>query len=335
MKALVLLENKKLRLMDTEVPECTPDKPYLISIRYSGICGSDIPRGFYGNAYHYPLVMGHEFSGIVEKAPPDGIYPVGTRVTVFPLLPCGVCSACQSGDYAQCNKYDYYGSRRDGGFGEYLAVPENNLFKVPDSVTLLSAAMTEPCAVALHGVEKLNVQAGMSGLVIGGGPIGNMAAQWLKLKGCDPVYISDTDDRKLDIASSMGLTPVKVNESRLPEDVDCVIEACGLPATFVQAIEAAGRFGQIVFMGNIHGSFTLEEKSFSGILRNELRIMGTWNSKITPRGKDDWSRVLQFLDRSIQVEPLISHQPQLEEGEAVFNNIFSGSQWFNKVVFNI
>lgn len=335
MKALVLEQDRKLVYVDVEDPEPTPDFPYLVKIAHSGICGSDTGRAFHGKAYHYPLVMGHEFSGTVVRAPDGGLYPAGTRVAVFPLIPCGSCASCQTGDYAQCENYDYFGSRRDGGFAELLCVPEANLFRVPDQVDLASAAMTEPCAVALHGVEKLNVQAGMSALVIGGGPIGNMAAQWLKLKGCDPVYISDVDDRKLETASAMGLISINPAGQPLPVNVDCVVEACGLPSTFVQATASAGRFGQVVFLGNIHGSFTLTEKEFSAILRNELTIRGTWNSRVTPRGKDEWSRVLAFLDRAVQVKPLISHQPALSEGASIFDAVASRSMWYNKIVFKI
>lgn len=339
MRALVLESNRKVQLKEIENPQAEGPLSILVSVKYSGICGSDIPRGFHGKAYHYPLVMGHEFSGIVEDAPVDSRFTTGDRVAVFPLLPCGQCTACQTGDYAQCADYDYYGSRRDGGFAEYVRVPEKNLFPIPDHVDLRSAAMTEPCAVAYHGVEKLQTQAGMSGLVIGGGPIGNMTAQWLKLKGLDPVYLADVDARKLGIAEEMGLIPIDSSKAPPLEQMngpaDCVVEACGLPGTFVQAIESAARFGQVVFMGNIHGTFSLDESKFSNILRNELTIRGTWNSKITPSGSDDWSRTLHFLDNGIEVKPLISHTPSLEEGPKVFRMMVEKSEWYNKVVFAV
>jgi len=354
MKALVLRQNAELEFatMADPVNEAAsgsqPSKDILVQVKFSGICGSDIPRTYKSKAYHYPVVMGHEFSGIVREVPAGSEYAAGSRVVVFPLLPCYQCTACKTGDYAQCSSYDYYGSRRDGGFGELVRVPAANLFRVPDSVDLLSAAMTEPCAVALHGVEKLDIRAGMSALVIGAGPIGNMVAQWLRVKGCDPVYIADVDAAKLGIAAGMGFIPI--DSSRVdPADeirklegtgaetdgVDCVVEAVGFPATFLQATRAAGRFGQIVFMGNISGTFSVPEKDFSRILRNEIRIAGTWNSRIEPRGKDEWTRVLQFLDTRIQVKPLISHQVPISKGKEIFDGVYGKKEWFNKVIFEL
>ncbi|MGO8694861.1 MAG: galactitol-1-phosphate 5-dehydrogenase [Rectinemataceae bacterium] len=344
MKALVLTQDKKLEY--TTVPDPRPPSvgEVLVAVKYAGICGSDIPRGFQGGAYHYPLIMGHEFSGVVEAAGTGSTFSRGDRVTAFPLLPCGSCGACQTGNYAQCEHYDYLGSRRDGSFADFVLVPEANLFRMPDKVELLSGAMTEPCAVALHGVEKLSIRAGMSALVIGAGPIGSMAAQWLRIKGCGRVYVADIDRKKLDIAKELGFFAIDSSTVDLPDEirrlepqggVDCSVEAVGLPATFLQALQCASRFGQVVFMGNIRGAFTVPQSDFSQLLRNELVIMGTWNSKVTPRGKDEWTRVLGFMDTEIHVAPLVSHRPRLSEGVEIFSRMVSRSEWFNKVVFTI
>ncbi len=358
MKALVLRNNAELAYEDVADP--VPGQigiggddgggEVLVRVAYAGICGSDLPRGFNGKAYHYPLVMGHEFSGTVAEAPSGSGFASGDRVVLFPLLPCRRCAACGTGDYAQCSDYDYYGSRRDGGFAEYVRVPARNLFRVPDRVSLLSASMTEPCAVALHGVNKLEVRPGMGALVIGGGPIGLMVAQWLRIRGCSRVYVSDVDVRKRDIAAALGFTAIDSSGGPTSEKydlaaglrklegrdgVDCVVEACGLPATFLQAVQCAGRFGQIVFMGNIHGTFQVPEVDFTRILRNEVRISGTWNSKIEPRGRDEWTAVLAHLDAAMQVQPLISHTVPLAEGVSMFGRMAARAEWYNKVIFSV
>jgi L-iditol 2-dehydrogenase len=344
MKALVLKQDKLLEYLTVPDPRPSSPSDVLVAVKHAGICGSDIPRGFQGGAYHYPLVMGHEFSGIVEEAPAASTWARGDRVTAFPLLPCRACGPCQTGDYAQCERYDYLGSRRDGAFAEYVYVPAENLFRVPEGVELRSAAMTEPCAVALHGVEKLRIRAGMSALVIGAGPIGCMSAQWLKIRGCGRVYVADVDAAKLAVAADLGLLPIDSGKLDLVEElrrlegsggVDCAVEACGLPATFLQAVQCAARFGQVVFMGNINGTFSIPQKDVSAILRNELTISGTWNSKMVPRGEDEWTRVLEFLGAGMRVEPLISHSPPLAEGPELFGRMVSRSEWFNKVIFAI
>jgi L-iditol 2-dehydrogenase/galactitol-1-phosphate 5-dehydrogenase len=345
MKALVLKDNADLQVEDRKIPEGPTPESLLIRVAACGICGSDIPRAFHHKAYHYPLVMGHEFSGMVEEEREGSRFLKGDRVAVFPLIPTDPREkAYQSGDYALCKAYDYYGSRRDGAFEEYLRVPEENLFRIPEEVDILHASMTEPAAVALHGIRKLHVQPGDSGLVIGGGPIGNMTAQWLRIRGCNPVYIADIDPEKLKIARAMGFevidsgqeNPVeKIMEITRGEGIQRVVEACGLPQTFLQAIQSAATFGEVVFMGNISGEFKINEKEFSSILRRELSIYGTWNSKVVPAGEDDWSTVLKYMDRELQVGPLISDTVTLDEGPQIFQSMVNREKFHNKVIFKI
>jgi len=329
---------------DRSVPTEDPGADsVLVRVVACGICGSDIPRGFDpGGAYHYPLVLGHEFSAVVEEDGPG--VKRGARVAVFPLIPKPGQAGFDTGDFAQTTNYDYFGSRRDGGMQEFLRVPTSNLFPIPDSVKLLHAACTEPAAVALHGVRKLRISAGDTGLVIGAGPIGNIAAQWLRIHGCARVIVADVDPRKLELASSMGFETISsANGDPVQRLFDLtggigaqrVIEACGLPVTFAQSISCAATFGEVVFMGNLHGEFRLGEKAFSSILRRELTLHGTWNSKVVPRGTDDWSTVLKYMDRELQIAPLITDAPALEEGPAIFSSIRERKAYHNKVIFRV
>lgn len=348
MKALVLEADKQLKYTETHsIPPAPDERPTaLVKVAACGICGSDIPRGFGGKAYFYPLVMGHEFSGIIEEAVEGGRFKKGDRVAVFPLIPKNVDTdpSNQTGNYAQSREYDYYGSRRDGAFAEYLRIPEWNLFPVPDHVDLLHASMTEPAAVALHGVRKMQVQAGSDAVVFGAGPIGNMTAQWLRIHGCARVFIVDVEPRKLAIADEMGFVPVNamkadpvqtIMDATGGAGVQYSVEACGLPVTFLQAVQVAGMFGEVVFMGNIAGEFKIGEKDFSNILRKELTIHGTWNSKITPVGTDDWSTVLKHLDRELQVAPLITDKLPLSAGPAIFEDLVQRTNYHNKVIFDV
>jgi len=345
MKALVLQADKVLEFTDVPMPEKPKTDWILVRVSYAGICNSDIQRGFGGGAYRYPLIMGHEFSGTVADSFVGSRFSAGDRVVVYPLLPCHNCTACQTGDYAQCLDYDYFGSRRDGGFSEYVYVPEDNLVLVPTHVELLHAALTEPCSVALHGANHLDVRPGDTAVVIGFGPIGDMVAQWLRIRGCTPIFAVDIDEQKLELARRMGFMPVNAREDDPAtfvyhhtggQGADRVVEACGLPQTFLQAIQAAGRFAEILFLGNIHGQFAIGEKDFSRILRKELKILGTWNSRIVPRGHNDWTTALEHMDRKLEVSSLISHTPDLQEGPRVFEQIAEGTfEYFNRIVFRI
>jgi len=342
MRSLVLTENGRLEIHDRPVPQPCDSEPVLVRVGYAGVCGSDLPRAFDGGAYHYPLVLGHEFAGTVAESLPGSGFAAGDRVTAFPLLPDMSEPINQVGEYALGSGYDYYGSRRDGAFQEYLTIPASALYRVPDRLTLLAAAMTEPCAVAYHAAARAKVEPGCSAAVVGGGPIGLMVAQWLRVRGCRPVLVSEVDASKREIAGSLGLTPIDALASpvesireRTGGGADVVVEACGLPLTFRQALASAGVFGQVVFLGNIHGDFTLGEAEFSSILRRELTVYGTWNSKVTPRGRDEWTRVIDALDRDVMVTPLVSDVPDLDDAARTLGAMHRRERWFNKVVVRV
>jgi len=342
MKALVLEQDKLLSYRDVPDPQCPGSGWVLIEVAYAGICNSDMYRGFGGGAYHYPLIMGHEFSGIVREAFPGSHFVPGDEVVAFPLIPCRRCTPCQTGDFAQCLDYDYIGSRRDGAFAQLVWAPEANIFRVPEGVGLKDASMTEPCAVALHGAGKLPIQPGQTAAVFGGGPIGNMAAQWIGIRGAHKVFVVDVDTQKLAIAAELGFVPIDpasgdpVERIRAATDgagADHVVEAVGLPGTFLQSVQAAARSGHVVFMGNIRGEFVIGEKDFSSILRREITIHGTWNSRIVPTERNEWTVVLSALGKDMRVAPLISHVADLADGAAIFSRVLSRKEFFNKVIF--
>ena len=347
MNALVLEENATLAYKQIPDPPRTTDDSYLVRVAAAGVCGSDIHRAFAHGAYSYPLVMGHEFSGTIAKAFAGAKLTEGQRVVVYPLMPCNSCAACATGQHAHCVDYDYLGSRSDGGFAEYVAAPQKNVLPIPDHIDNLHAAMTEPCAVALHGVRRIRVKAGETAVVYGGGPIGNLAAQWLAIRGCRRILVVDIDGSKLAVARRMGFTPIDagdrdpvaaVAELTSGRKANIVVEACGLSLTYGQAIQSTADFGQVLLLGNLSDNLAVDKRVFAHVLRRELTLKGSWNSTTTPSGLDDWSTVLQYLDRELQVSDLISHTPLLHEGTRVLPQMAAdppaaGDRSFNKVVF--
>jgi L-iditol 2-dehydrogenase/galactitol-1-phosphate 5-dehydrogenase len=341
--SLVLQAPGRLSIEHDRPVESPAHGSVLIRVAACGICGSDIPRAFAPEgAYRYPLVLGHEFSGLVAED--AGHFRAGDRVAVFPLLPKPGQKAYATGDFAQTTNYDYFGSRRDGGMQTYLRVPPENLLRLPSHVTLLHAACTEPAAVALHAVRKLHIGPGDTGLVIGAGPIGNLAAQWLATNGCRRVIVSDIDPQKLAVAARMGFEVINAAQTDPVAEVmnltggdgaHRVIEACGLPVTCQQALACAAPFGEVVFLGNLHGEFRLGEREFSQVLRRELTIYGSWNSKFVSTGVDDWRAALAYIDRELQIGPLVTDRPSLEEGPAIFASIKNRTRYHNKVIFRI
>lgn len=127
----------------------------------------------------YLLTPGHEFSGVVHKvADKENERLIGKKVGIFPLIPCRACEQCKQGHYEMCSHYDYVGSRRDGGFAEYVAVPVWNLIELPESVSLKEAAMMEPLSVALHAMKQACIKTGDEVGIIGTGMIAFAAGQW-------------------------------------------------------------------------------------------------------------------------------------------------------------
>ena len=210
----------------------------------------------------------------------------------------------QIGEWALGAAYDYFGSRRDGGMAERLWVPEANLVPVPAHVPLLHAAVVEPAAVALHAVHKLRVPASGSVLVIGAGPIGALAAQWLRILGWTRVIVADVDARKLDVMRGLGFEVLDaaaadaVAEARARTGglgVDAAVEASGLPATFLQCLEVTAPQGQVLVLGDLKGDVTISRALISSLIRRELTVLGTWNSKITPAGRSEWDMVVEHI----------------------------------------
>ena len=204
MNALVLHAVGDLRY--EQVPRPIPhDGETLVRVVAVGVCASDVPRVFEHGTYRFPLIPGHEIAGVVEEVRGTGPHHPGERVTVKPLVPCGKCAYCEIGSFGQCAAYDYVGSRSDGGFAEFVRVPQANLVALPDEVDLLDAALCEPAAVALHAVRQGGIEPGDIVAILGTGPIGMIIAQWARVWGAGRVLLVDIDARKLQVARELGL----------------------------------------------------------------------------------------------------------------------------------
>jgi L-iditol 2-dehydrogenase len=344
MKAAVLHAVGDLRYEDVPVPKTTAGE-VLVKVRTAGVCGSDIPRVMTKGTYSFPLVPGHEFAGEVAQIG-DGVstFNVGDRVAVFPLIPCGKCAYCQIGEYAQCDDYDYLGSRRDGGFAEYVAAPADNLVPIPDNVDFDCAAMTEPASVALHALRRTGVDPGDSVAILGAGPIGIILAQWARICGAGRIFLTDIVDEKLDVARRYSFKDCinakqedaveRIVEETDGRGADICIEAAGTAATFEQSLRIARKLGKVILMGNVTGDVVIPERTASAILRGQLTIYGTWNSSFTAVPKNEWRTALQFMSSgALNLKPLITHKFKLDQVNDAFDMMYNGREFFNKVMF--
>lgn len=323
MRAAVLTHNGCIEIQERKDPTICGDE-YLVRIDSVGICNSDIFRAFAGGAYQYPLVMGHEISGEIIQAGQDARrYSPGTKVVVFPLLPCGKCPGCREKRWALCQDYDFFGSRRDGGFQEYLAVPEWNLIPVPDRTDPSLACLCEPIAVSIHAVKKVAISgAKRTVAVIGAGIIGICAAKMIRDKG-HHVTMIDRNEFKRSLCEEIDVSTMPITDAnRLESEFDCVIEATGAVAMFHLSVQLAKQAGNVTWLGNIQNDITFEKKEISSILRKELHIHGVWNSDYQEGLSDDWGDALEFIGSSDWLHRVISDRISLNELPAMLEKMY-------------
>lgn len=301
------------------------DGEVTVHVKNVGVCGSDVGR-WQGGAYHYPIVIGHEFSGEVAFDPAGSW--TGRRVVVFPILPCRACEACRQELYAMCAHYDYYGSRRDGAFQEYLNVRRENLIQIPDGVSFEAAALCEPAAVALNGLKKAGDLTGKSVGVYGAGTIGILAVKIAQILGASAVFCSEPDAAKLAFAVSCGARPLTDGDSP-----DVYIDCCGAAAALNAMLLRARARAKIVLLGNAARDVVIGQKAYSQILRRELTLTGTWNSRV---GKnDDWREVLSYLaDGRLDLSAVITHRFSLRDAEKALETLASHKEFCEKVMLS-
>ena len=304
MKAYVLTEINKLEYIDVDEPILSEDW-VIVKIGASGICSSDISRIFTKGTYHFPTIPGHEFSGRVYKTNINDKKYLGKKVGVFPLIPCGKCEACKKKAYEMCENYDYLGSRRDGGFAEYVKVPTWNLIEMPEFIPYKHIAMMEPLAVDLHAVKIANIKKNSNVAIIGTGMIGLAAAQWATLY-CDNVTIISRNHNKDEFLNSFSHFS---NTIETDKEYDVVIEAVGSNKSINQSLLMVKSGGTVVLMGNTEGDITLNQNVYWRILRKQIKVFGTWNSSYDGEEKSDWMDVRDGLIKNkISVDRLISHE---------------------------
>lgn len=341
MKAAVLHAPGKLVYEEVPIPE-PGERDVLLKVTACGVCGSDIPRVLTSGTYHFPTIPGHEFGGVVCKtgALVDAAL-VGKRAAVIPLIPCRRCAMCEVGAFAQCESYDFLGSRSDGGFAEYVKVPAENLVLVPDEVDDDSTAFLEPISVALHVIENCGVNVGDNVAVYGLGAIGIFVAQWARVFGAKRVFAIDLEAEKVKAASDMGLEGVNSSvtdveayiRERTEGGVDRVFEAAGSPAVFNQAVRILKQSGVLGLVGRPTKPLEIDGDAYEKILRGQLTIKGTWSFEFKRFPHHAWETSLEALrSHKIVTAPIISHRMPLAKTLDAVELMAERSEPFYKIL---
>lgn len=344
MQAAVLHSLGNFETEFVDIPQIDENE-VLIKVVYCGICGSDVPRAMISGARKYPLILGHEFTGVVAEIGANvSNVKVGDRIVVAPLVPCGECQYCKASDYGLCEDYNIIGTGSNGAFAEYVNAPKQHVLRIDDRLDFETAAGIEPATIGYHGLQKADIQPGESVVVMGCGPIGQLTVQWAKIFGATTVIAVDIFEEKLELAKELGADiTINAKEENVVQRIreltnggaDVVAETAGSKITQQQSILAAKKKGRVVFIGISHSDLPLTEETTEHILRGEVKIQGTWNSYTAPYPGISWKATLDFMaSGDLKFKPMISHKIQVNEVGEYLKGMADRTLQFNKVLIS-
>ncbi|MBX5328516.1 MAG: zinc-binding dehydrogenase [Candidatus Bathyarchaeota archaeon] len=341
MKAAMLYGVKDLRIEEVEKPKVNTGE-VLVKVKAATTCGTDLKifqRGYVGKVIKLPTIFGHEWAGEVVEVGENLEWPTkGMRVRAGNSAPCLHCTMCQKGKYNLCENMIWLW----GAYAEYIKVPARmvlvNMQEIPQHVSFEEAAVTEPLACVLHGVEEADVKLGDSVAIIGAGPIGLLHMLTVKKMGVEKAIMIDLVEERLNFAEKLGAdetvnagkTDVIETVRKLTRDygADVVIEAIGLPATWEQALRLVRKGGTVLEFGGCPPG--TEVKVNAEMLHyGEVTVMGAFHT--TPL---HFRKALNLIaSRTIDVRPLITKKMKLTNITEAFN-ILSTSKTEIKIAIN-
>ncbi|HEX9018700.1 MAG TPA: alcohol dehydrogenase catalytic domain-containing protein [Anaerolineaceae bacterium] len=307
----VMTQPGQIEFHDVPRPQAQPGE-VLIEVKRIGVCGSDI------HVYHglhpytsYPVVQGHEVSGVVAEvgAGVNGFAP-GEAVVFMPQVTCGVCYPCRHGMYHICDNLKVMGFQTSGAAQEFFPVPAEMVLKLPGGISLDEAAMVEPISVAAHALRRAGLVKGMKVVVLGAGTIGNLVGQVAQASGAE-VLVTDVSDYKLAKSRECGIThAINTTETDLgqailqyfgPDRADLMLECVGVQDTITQAVANARKGSTIVVVG-VFGKKPLVDLGF--VQDRELSLVGTLMYQ-----KQDYERAIELAATGkLRLSPMITHR---------------------------
>jgi 2-desacetyl-2-hydroxyethyl bacteriochlorophyllide A dehydrogenase len=331
----------KLELRDIAIPEIG-DEEVLVKVAYASICGSDghLLKGELGEHRErltkiLPIRIGHEMSGIIERvgatAAKNGFKP-GDRVTGNFTHFCNACHYCRSGMENFCEHPD----NRMDAMGEYISWHMNQIYKIPESVDLLNASLTEPMTIAFNAVQTGQVKLGSNVAIFGAGGIGLMAVQLAKLAGAAKVTVIEVVKEKRDLALTLGadyvIDPINEDVASLGMEhtgnygFETIIESSGASSAAQSALEIVAKGGHIVYFSMYNPDFNLSVNLFKKLYFNQANLHGMYTSA------DIFPQTIKMLER-VDFSPIIQKVYNLEDYEQAFADSLSGK--YPKVVLKL
>jgi threonine dehydrogenase-like Zn-dependent dehydrogenase len=335
MKAAVWYGGKDIRIEDVAIPTVDPEE-VLIKVKAVGICGSEL-HAYEGLSKRRtpPLVMGHEFAGIIEQV---GERSTGLglrdRVVVDPAVPCGVCELCLSGQTNICRARRHVGIDFPGAFAQYVKVPSRACHKISDSISFEEAALAEPLSVGTHAASSTNVRDGDVVLILGSGVIG-LSCLIAARERAGTILVSDLIDLRLNFAKLFGadvvidasaVDPVsEVQRATSGKGADTVIEAVGLEKTVGQAISSVKDGGRVILVGMLDQTARV---NILDITLKEIQIKGSYG-----RTSEDFRKGLTLLEKDPStIRRLITHTFPLDSVSQAFETMSRKKESTMKIV---
>ena len=332
MRAVLFPEVRKILIKEVEIPKINDDE-VLLKNSYAGLCGTDI-HIYNGDFFSsYPLIPGHEFSGVIEEIGSNvKNFKRGDKVVVYPNISCNTCYYCQRNEQNFCLNLKSYGVTTNGGFAEYSKILASNLHKI-ENIGLKEAALLEPLGCVIYGLRSIKVNYGDKALVFGAGPIGLIILQLLKISGVSGITMVDINNKKMKIAKDFGADEFLWNDKNLDKKLksisyygyDILIDATGNSRVCEQLFKYANKRARLLFYGVCEKDKTISISPYQ-IYRNDLSVFGAFSlNKTIP------SAIELVKNKKINLKSLISHELELSEFNEIFKIMDSGD--FLKIIF--
>lgn len=342
MRKLILEAPYKMRMTQAPIPE--PEIHQVrVHVKKIGVCGSDptIYKGLHPYV-SYPLVMGHEISGVIDKVGcgvPES--RIGEGVAIIPHIVCDECAACRAGIYNFCEQLRCTGAEADGAHCDYFCIDARMAVPIPDEMSLEQAAMVEPACVAYHGARRAGDLSNANVLVVGAGPIGVFCMQSCFALGAKQVFVADMDTERLNLAKSLGASGIidvskeelKAGLTRLAfseKNIDIFYDCVGEKGTVLNNILSVARRGsRVVVIGVLQKAYSVP--LLPDFVQHELALFGT-----TMYVPQDYQDVIALMGKGvIRTEGMVSHRFQLEELPRVLDEIVNRKIKTFKVIIDV
>lgn len=345
MKAMMLTGIRQMEMREVPTPQITHDTDVLIKVTTVGVCGSDVHYYLDGKIgsqkVKYPFTVGHEGAGIVESvgSSVSRVKP-GDRIAIGPAMPCWKCDQCLQDRPHTCRKLRFLGcpGQAEGCLSEYLVMPEESCYPIPDKMSLEEAAISEPLSIGVYAVQRSIPMKKASVGILGAGPIGLSVLLPTLAQGAKSIYMTDKIDRRLQLAMNLGATwvgnPDKIDvvadaKEKDPSQFDVVFECCGQQEAMDQAIEMLKPGGKLMLIGIPP---TLERVSFKidYLRRKEICIQNV------RRQNHCVQKALDLIaDGVIDVKPMITHRFKFDQTQDTFNLVADYRDGVEKAMIEI